>query len=786
MKTTIKNSFRIKNKVVATMAVVLVLLILIISMVAYVYERSAKNCYEELDNQTSKLKTDLIMRMDSDSRQLKTISNFAENIYNSEEMIHIMSVINEKDMSDSELQVVQNEMTTVFNSFTESGLIDNLELLIPGDKLVTANGIYDVSGSISFEETAARGEHISSVRTSVISKNKKVIYNAVPVIVDGKTVAVLMGVVDVAKLNITYKNFLNYDHAHMHLVDTRTGEFILSTADNGVANIKDVDIVSSNKNEFVDSIFSGKRGQMSFESGHEGFMFVSYDFVKDNNWCIVVAMEEETAFAEARSTIGTMVLLAILLIVVMTIYIMLYFYYEKLRFRLSNAASMVRKLLLEFGKRDESLTEALELITNVLNAESAFFVDSDNEHYVYKTDKWNASFESNSVKNRFVSLLMEYSKDRKNEIYAKTLKLDNELADSNPELYSIMASCDIKSVVFTAIADNNNNNTGIIGTINSTRLADASGLMCDVAMCFMMTVYNRKYLNETEQAAVTDPLTGLNNRMAFNRDGIGIKNRKSPNIAAIYIDVNELHTFNNKYGHVAGDNMLIYISGAIVDSFAENKIYRWGGDEFIVIAENTTKESLVSKIEEVHRKCEAEGYHVSVGYAYSERYSDLEALLKEAEKRMYEAKARYYQDKSNRNASSKLQASNVSHISTGSSDIDAALTVMSLRYQGVYVVSLNTDEARAIVVPEDVEGLQHLNDSFKKSVAVYVDKYVSPDYYRPITNFMNYDGIKEMLKKNILPRLQYKKLDGTEVNLSIYPVDNGKPDDTIWVFEKKQ
>ena len=51
----------------------------------------------------------------------------------------------------------------------------------------------------------------------------------------------------------------------------------------------------------------------------------------------------------------------------------------------------------------------------------------------------------------------------------------------------------------------------------------------------------------------------------------------------------------------------------------------------------------------------------------------------------------------------------------------------------------------------------------------------------------NVEGIiKEMLKKNILPRLQYKKLDGTEVSISIYPVDNGKPDETIWVFEKRQ
>ncbi len=594
-----------------------------------------------------------------------------------------------------------------------------------------------------------------------------------------------MGVVDLQKLNYTYRDFLKYENAHMHLVNTATGEFILNTAENDIDNIKDIDIVSDNKTEYVDNVLAGKKGRSAFETAHEGFVFASYDSVHINDWCVIIAMPEATAFAEARGTISTMIVLSLLLIFIMTLYIVFFFYDERRRYRLSNSASTVRKLLLEFGQRDESLSEALSLITNTIKSRSAFFVDTDRECYDFIRNDFSDVALRGAGKERLKDCLMAYVVERQREIFAKTVKLNAELKESNPELYSIMSEAGIYDIVFVAIWDKNNQ-AGIIGVANCKKALDASSLLCDVAMCFMMTVYNRKYLNETEQAAVTDSLTGLNNRMAFNRDILGIKSRRSPNISTVYIDVNELHSFNNKFGHVAGDKMLIYVSRAIVDAFRGNKIYRWGGDEFIVIAENTEKDFLVAKIEEIHRKCDNEGYHVSVGYSYSERYADIEVLLKEAEKRMYEAKARYYQDKSAQSISAAPARSHVSHISTGSADVDAALTVMSLKYQGVYVVSLNTDEARAILIPEDIEGLQNLDISFKESVGIYMDKYVSPDYHRPITNFMNYDSIKEMFKKNITPKIHYKKLDGTEVSMSVYPVDNGKPDDTIWVFEKRQ
>ena len=110
--------------------------------------------------------------------------------------------------------------------------------------------------------------------------------------------------------------------------------------------------------------------------------------------------------------------------------------------------------------------------------------------------------------------------------------------------------------------------------------------MEDVAVCFSIAIYNKKYLNKTEIAATTDSLTGVSNRVTYKKDLLMFDEEKPQEFSCIYIDVNELHLINNKYGHAAGDEMILYIANTLKEVFYGHKIYRIGGDEFLVFAEN--------------------------------------------------------------------------------------------------------------------------------------------------------------------------------------------------------
>lgn len=101
-------------------------------------------------------------------------------------------------------------------------------------------------------------------------------------------------------------------------------------------------------------------------------------------------------------------------------------------------------------------------------------------------------------------------------------------------------------------------------------------------------------LNEHRQQALTDPLTGLPNRRAFDdrlRDGIeGWRKRRSA-FSLMMIDVDHFKRFNDQHGHQAGDAALRAVADALRGALRNHDLVaRYGGEEFAVILPFTTLE----------------------------------------------------------------------------------------------------------------------------------------------------------------------------------------------------
>ena len=165
--------------------------------------------------------------------------------------------------------------------------------------------------------------------------------------------------------------------------------------------------------------------------------------------------------------------------------------------------------------------------------------------------------------------------------------------------------------------------------------------MGDVVVCFSIAIYNKKHLNKTELAATTDSLTGALNRVAYKKDILVFDEEKPEDFSCIYIDVNELHIRNNKYGHAAGDEMLIYIANSLKEVFYGQYIYRMGGDEFLVFAKKIPQETIKQSIEAFTQQIKTKDYNVAIGISHRKQNTNCEEMVREAEIRMYEAKAQY-------------------------------------------------------------------------------------------------------------------------------------------------
>ena len=151
------------------------------------------------------------------------------------------------------------------------------------------------------------------------------------------------------------------------------------------------------------------------------------------------------------------------------------------------------------------------------------------------------------------------------------------------------------------------------------------------------------YLFLYKESMQVDTLTGLFNRETYYRDYSRMT--KSAN-GIIQFDINGLKYLNDNFGHEEGDKCISTIASLISHNCKKGMYaYRLGGDEFLVIANNTSEAKITKMISSFNEGLDKTEYKCSVGYAIkSEPTTSLEDLIREAEKQMYIDKNNFYKN----------------------------------------------------------------------------------------------------------------------------------------------
>lgn len=156
---------------------------------------------------------------------------------------------------------------------------------------------------------------------------------------------------------------------------------------------------------------------------------------------------------------------------------------------------------------------------------------------------------------------------------------------------------------------------------------------------------NRTHLEELEQLSLTDPLTGLGNRRAFERDlevALSRAQRTDLALTLLYLDVDEMKRVNDRFGHVVGDETLRAL-GAVLRSSSRlgtDSAYRVGGDEFVMViaADASAAETIAGRVASSFTERSPRNSHVSTGVVTWDGQTRLQQLLDEADTRMYRHK----------------------------------------------------------------------------------------------------------------------------------------------------
>lgn len=182
---------------------------------------------------------------------------------------------------------------------------------------------------------------------------------------------------------------------------------------------------------------------------------------------------------------------------------------------------------------------------------------------------------------------------------------------------------------------------GFLGVDNPRAHYDDATLLASIQFFVTNSLDRKKQQAYLEKLSYRDMLTGLYNRNRYIERLEAYKQVQDQQIGAIYIDLNGLKKVNDEQGHRAGDELIVRAAGTIAGIFAEDA-YRVGGDEFVVILLDVSREEFARKTEQLRRQMQENSVDTSIGGVWQASTENLEDLLRRADENMYREKKRYY------------------------------------------------------------------------------------------------------------------------------------------------
>jgi diguanylate cyclase (GGDEF)-like protein len=157
--------------------------------------------------------------------------------------------------------------------------------------------------------------------------------------------------------------------------------------------------------------------------------------------------------------------------------------------------------------------------------------------------------------------------------------------------------------------------------------------------------YTIRHLAELERLTLTEPLTGLSNRRALERDlplTLSRASRLEEPIALLYMDVDHMKALNDRFGHAMGDETLRALGAVlrVCSRLGTDLAYRVGGDEFVMtlVADRTGAQALGDRVSREFTARSPQHSRLSVGVVAWDGHASAAQLLDLADNAMYQSK----------------------------------------------------------------------------------------------------------------------------------------------------
>lgn len=155
-----------------------------------------------------------------------------------------------------------------------------------------------------------------------------------------------------------------------------------------------------------------------------------------------------------------------------------------------------------------------------------------------------------------------------------------------------------------------------------------------------------KMMHEIDVIRSQDQMTGVYNRNYFEEEHKQLE-KEYPHLGVIIIDVDGLKLFNDYLGHRRGDELIINFSKHLLSLnhiYDDLLVIRFGGDEFLIVVKKADQQKVDDILKRIISLTQSddplENISFSYGYALRNRQELLHTLIKKADEKLYELKAK--------------------------------------------------------------------------------------------------------------------------------------------------
>lgn len=194
---------------------------------------------------------------------------------------------------------------------------------------------------------------------------------------------------------------------------------------------------------------------------------------------------------------------------------------------------------------------------------------------------------------------------------------------------------------------------GDITLTRRQRFPEAEILLIEDLLCKLVyPLRNAIRFQQAYQHALTDTLTGLANRYAFDQSlqrEIDLAKRRDSPLALIVLDLDHFKAINDTHGHSIGDNVLKQLSDSIRETLRRSDIcFRYGGEEFVVILSDTDLQAawfVAERLRQAVLKLQFASSHstfnlsISAGVSIHRPGDDIFSIFDRADHALFKAKA---------------------------------------------------------------------------------------------------------------------------------------------------